>query len=489
VTTARTLSAAALYCEIAGVSGTLEVDVRKYRRTGTNIQSIAHQYSGSINSISLAGSGNSTQSISNAMTTQNTQSITFWKAAINVQSIIAAQGTNLWQYNLASSPDSDWAVGDYVTFASCTTGVNNGTFQIVSINNDGGNNIVVTNASGAAQTGVAGTSTLQAMSYNLTNPAPADLVAGEQAVFASHTTGANNGTLTIYKTNQGGNNVIVKNQTGATQGGVAGTIDSAHWKYVFSSSASSDLVVSEFANCASHSTGANNGNFRIVAVNSGGNNVIVYNTAGVAQGGVAGTVNSNRWVYALASDPSSSFTAGDRFVAASTTSGLNSGTFTVVQVNRSATNNLVVANTSGVAQGGAAGTVVHTKKVVAFLTDQSALYATNSRVIIFNTPDTSYVFTNEFPVVQVNRGGGSNYNIVIDNPSGTAQSSPCGNVAIESRSVFSTRPTITVMSMMQNANNAVLDASEKVVGAGLMLAAELLQVPAGTPQNINIHVS
>jgi hypothetical protein len=490
----RTLTAHGLYLEIPGLSGTLEADMRKYRRTGDQITSIAHLYQGSVNSITLAGAAANTQSITKATPQVNTQSIAVWKATINISSIIATATANQWRINLATQPDTDWIIGDSILVASATSGGNNGTFVILAVNVDGGANIIVTNASGVAQTSAAGTVQLQAFKYVLTNPASSDFVAGEQAIFASHTTGANNGTLTIYATNQGGNDIIVKNPTGATQGAAAGTIDSSHWQYNFSGAAGADLVIGELAAAASHSTGANNGNFRIVDVNRSGNNIVLYNTAGATQGGAAGTINSNRWIYALASDPSGAFTAGDRFIATGCTDSHDNCTalfpFTVVQVNRSATNNLVIVNTAGVAQGGAAGTVTHTKKLVSMPTDQHLIYvATTSRIFMRNTPDSNYAYPNEFTVLQVNRGGGSNWNVVIDCPAGSAQANPEGNIAVESRSVFSTRPKITVVGDLQNSTNGVLDTTEKVVAAGVMLAPEVLQVPSGTPQNMTFYVA
>lgn len=485
-TAAKTFSSYGVYLEKPGTSGTLEIDVRKYRTPNTPIIGIDYQYSQAINSIALAGSALNTQSISKATPQVATQSISFWKATINVSSIIAIGG-GFWRYNLAAAVDADWAAGDYVTFASCTTGANNGLFQIQRLGDDGGNNVIIYNGNGVAQTGAAGTAQLMAMAYTLIDPADANFNPGESALFASHTTAANNGTFAIYGINKGGNNIIVKNSAGVVQAGVAGTCDALRWTYTYGSAVTAtDYVVGETANMASHTTSGNNGNLSIVGVNVGGNNIVVYNVSGALQAGVAGTANTNRWVYALPTDPTSSFSAGQTFVAVSTASSANAGTFTVKQINRSAINNLVVYNTIGVSQVGAAGTLNHTRRVIKFSADQSAIYSTASRAELRNLADQSALAA--YDVVEVNRGGGSNFNIVVDSNAVTTQASPCGRVAIESRSLFSTRPSFSITNDLVTATNGVFG-TEAVVSAGLLLGIEILQVPLGAPTNLVVQIN
>ena len=132
----------------SGISGNIAFDIRKHTRPLTPITGIEHQYSASTSSIAQQGTSSSTQSIERSYTQINTQSITHAKSALNVQSIIAVQGTNRWRYNLDSTPDSYYAVGTYVTFASCTAGGNNGTFAIKEVNQDGYPCLVIENASG-----------------------------------------------------------------------------------------------------------------------------------------------------------------------------------------------------------------------------------------------------------------------------------------------------------------------------------------------------
>ena len=215
----QTLQVVRLYAEIPGTTGTLEIDLRKYRATNTPITSIAKQYSQSINSISQIAPAIATQSISRVTSQINTQSITFFKPTININSITNI-GSNLSRINLASAVDSAYSAGDVITVAGATNAANNGQFLISRINDDGLNNLVVLNGAAVDQNSAAGTIQLVAFSYNFTNPVSTQFVAGEAAVFAGHTTGGNNGTLNIFAINQLGNNIIVKNNTGATQAGV-----------------------------------------------------------------------------------------------------------------------------------------------------------------------------------------------------------------------------------------------------------------------------
>ena len=492
---ARTFSEVKVYMEVPGNSGSLEVDIRKYTTTNPAITALSRQFTGSINSVTQVSAVN-TQSITRATTQISTQSISLFKSAINISSIILLPD-GFSRYNLASTPDvTAWIVGDSVTTASCTNAANDGTWTIVRINDDGGNNIVVKNNSAVAQTGSAGTIQLNAFAYNFTNPVNSMFVAGEKALFASHTSAVNDGSLTMYAVNSGGNNIVVKNSTGVVQGGVAGTVDVYRWSYNLSSSAGTDFAVGETIDAASHTDPLNDGTtFTIAALNNGGNNVIIYNIVGLAQGGVAGTLTPNRWIYALASDPSSSFSVAQNCVVASTTSAANAGTFAVKEVNRSATNNIVVHNVSGVAQGGAAGSLVHARMLVSFGTDQSATITTASRISLINLATESN--EGEYDVVEVNRGGGSNFNAVVEMPSGVIQASPCGRVNFESKSFFSARPTLTVATSSTSATNRELQytatatfGANATVTSNTLIAMEILDIPEGAnPSDVVVQVN
>jgi len=478
----------------SGSSGQMRFDIRRHIEVKIPITGIDHQLDLLTQSISNIAPALATQSISLATPTIATQSITFAKAALNVQSIILL-GNNRVRYNLNTAPDSDYAIGDSITFASCTNALNNGTFTIVELNQSGHPSVVISNASGVAQTGVAGTAQLQLMSYNFVNPVSTQFVAGEQAVFATHTTGANNGTKTIYAVNQTGNNIWVKNATGATQAGVAGTAQVGRWVYTYLAAVSSpDFTVGEKAKMASHTTGANNGNFTITALNSGGNNIIVYNPAGVAQGGVAGTANTNRWIYALPSDPSTNISVGQTAQLENHTTAANNGNFVVKQINRLSLNNIVIYNEAGVAQAGIAGNTRHTRKLIKFASDQSANFTLLSFIEMVGTVSGSYLKSDSrepFQVLEINRGGGANYNVVIDVPSAALQSSPAGFVQTEMKSIFNANPTLqndlTALEPNEWVSGSSTDfVSPLVIPANATLGLYLFEIPAGDPQTFRV---
>ena len=477
----------------SGVAGQLQIDIRKHNECKIPITGIDHQFEGATQSVTNIAPALATQSITLATPAISTQSITYAKSAINVQSIILL-GNNQVQYNLASAPDADFSIGDSVIFASCTTPANNGTFTIVEKNKSGGSNIVISNASGVAQVSPAGNMQHTIFSYNFTNPVNAQFVAGDQCVFASHTTPANNGTKTIYKVNEGGNNLWVKNATGATQAGVAGTASVGRWIYTYTSPVTTvDFIVGERAKMATHTNALNNGNFTITALNSGGNNIVVYNPAGVAQAGVAGTANTNRWIYSLPSDPSSQFIVGEFTQLESHTTPANNGIFEVEQINRSALNNLVIYNEAGVTQAGIAGFTRHTKKLIKFASDQSSVFSTLSFIENVGTVSGFYVKNDSvspFQVLQVNRGGGANYNVVVRVDGAPSQASPAGYVQTEARSIFNSPPTLAVDVTSLEANEWVKGVSTNMIAtnltAGTFLGLYVLQFPSGDPQTLRV---
>lgn len=487
----------------SGTSGTLAFDIRKHTSPKTPITAISHQYSAATDTIAQTGSALSTQTVARATSQISTQSITHAKAAKNVQSIINigidenGNAQDLWQYNLDSTVDSDTVVGDSITFASCTNAANDGTFTIVDKNRSGGFNVVVSNVSGVAQTGAAGTAQIKIMSYNFTNPVDTLFAAGYSHAFASHTNAANDGTLPVYAINQSGNNIWVKNSAGVVQAGVAGTANTNFWTFALSAPASAtDYIVGESAKTTSHTSGANNaGALEIIAVNSGSNNLILYNTAGVAQGAAAGSINTNRWTYALPTDPSAQVSVGQTVYLTGHTNALNDGTFTVKEVNRASANNLVVYNESGVAQGSANGNVYHTRKLVKFLTDQSAVYTTDSYIEMQGTEDESYRYADArapFRVLEVNRGGGSNFNVVIDNPTGAEQASNCGYVQLEAKSVFSSAPSIaavvTALEPDQNLSTSTTSLVAEAIPANTPIMLYITEYMEGNPEDLTVSI-
>lgn len=491
VTKASTFAVFRAWLEYPGVSGSLTLDVRKYVRPDSKIIEIRRQYLQNISSISQIAPASATQSISRSTAQITTQSISRWKASLNILAITVLPGGRA-RLTLSAAPDAGWVIGKTATNASATAGGNNGSFTILGVNDDGGNNLIINNPAAVEQTGAAGTCSLDAWAYNYSNPVSSEFAAGENFTAAAHTTGANNGSFEIAFTNSGGNNIVIFNAAGVAQAGVAGTADVLRWVYTFSSAASSDFAVSEFAIMATHTSGVNNGSFRITGVNiNAGNNVTVYNPLGTAQGTAAGTVNTSRWVYALPTDPTADFNIGNTFFAKSTTLGANSGIFTVVKIKHLGTNNLVVANVNGAAQVGAGGTLEHTRMICKFATDQAVFFnAPLSRAEINNTVNS---FNNgDFDVVEVNRGGGSNYNIVVENSSGAEQLVPSGRVITESRSIFNSKPVLTLPTAFRDSFARHLQYVEVTTGfsaaatvaAGDQLGAEVTTRPAGPAKNL-----
>lgn len=483
--------------EDGGVGGTLDVDVRRYTKPNCLITSVVPLFRDAISSIARAGSGISTQSIARATPQISTQSIAKYKTQLNIQSIISLGKqdgtTNLYYYrvNLNSAPDSDY-VGLSVKLASTTGALYDGDFTVINVNEDGGSNVIISSTSSIAeQASAAGTLDANLWKYTFTNPVNTHFAAAEVATFASHTNAANDGALEIFAVNQGGNNIIVKNTSGVAQAGVAGTADCNRWTFTYSGAPSTtDYAVGESALMASHSTGGNNGTFPIRAVNSGGNNLIIYNASGAVQGGAAGTANTCRWVYSFSGDPSTDVTAGDNIIFVSATTAANNGTFAVKEVNRSGTN-IVVHNTSGVAQGGAVGTAATEKKKVSFASNQADIIV-GSRVRIVNS---TVITENDYDVFERNRGGGSNFNAVIKTSETSTLAVPQGRVAYESKSLFTTRPSLSLAPKTLNwagthgaiSTNAVFDEDQAEVPEGTLVMMDVIEAPIGA-KNLTVQL-
>lgn len=486
---------------VYGSSGSLSFDIRRITRPKTPIIEIANQYDAATQSVARIAPALSTQSIARSTAQIATQNITKVKSSIGIDSIIQVQGTNKWRINLSSAVDSDWVPYNagatvYITVSSATNSNNNGVFAIVEVDQSGYRSIVVTNSSGVAQTLPAGTVDLMLFSYNFVNPVSSEFAANEFFTAASHSAGGNNGNFIIYKTNQLGNNIWVYNPSGAEQAGVAGNANVTRWIYTLSSAADSlDFIVGETAKFSGHTSGLNDGNLTILAVNSGGNNIKVTNLVGVAQASPAGTIDSNRFVYALPTDPSSQVSVGDYVRFTSHTSSANDGIFQVKRINRSG-NNLVIYNTGGVNQAGIAGTTATTRKLVKFETDQSSVYSTDSYIEIVGCPDSIYNRGDrkaQWRVLQVNRGGGSAYNVVIDAGYGSEQASPAGYVWLEMKSIFNTKPVLNADYTSIEADGYISDSFSDfvsgVIPSDTPLALFIESVTMlGDPLDLSVHL-
>ena len=485
----------------SGTEGATEIDIRYHSTPKTPIIAITPQLSQNTLSVSQITPNLATQSITRAANPELTQSITRAKPTLSIQSIVILGG-GLVRYNLDSMADADYAIGYPVLITGCTNVLNNGTFTIVERNNSGWASIVVNNPSAVAQTSPAGDLDLQLFSYNLVNPASDQFVAGEPCVFTLHSNSLSNGTKTIHSVNDGGNNVVVIDPTGVTQGGVAGVTTTSRMSYNFAALVNSDFAIGETAQFTGHSNALNNINAEIKAINVSGNNIIIVNPNGVTQGSIGGLTNTRRWKYTFSSNPSADVTLGDRLVFSGHTNPVNDGTFTVVQVNNLTNDNVVIHNAQGVAQAGAAGAVNHVLKVVKFNSDQSLIYSTDSYIEIQDCADGSYnAVSSKLPykVIQQNRGGGANYNLVIEEESGGTVPNPSGFVMIEAKSIFTQpdglKPQLTA-DTISNSAGALLTAT--FTGSAITttpipdqtyLGLYILRTQSGEPRDLSVMLT
>jgi hypothetical protein len=495
VVDATTFSRARLSILKGGTSGDLEVDVLRHIAVNHPITKIEAKYQGATQSIGRLGSPLSTQSVSVATPNISTQLITKVKPALNIRSIVNIGNTS-WLYTFTGSTplDSDYMIGDSMLFAGATNALNNGEKVITQVNYDGLPSVVVVNASGVEQVTAVGTGILSMYSYQYLATVNSSFVVGESVTMAGHTLAANNGIKTIYAVNLGANNIVTKHVGGATQGAPAGTAACSRWVYTYLALVDvTHYLVDELAIFASHTTGANNGSFLIRAVNSGGNNIVVTNTAGVTQAGSVGNVNTLRWVYATPVNVSSSISVGDYVELTGHTTPANNGLFQVKTVNRNLVNNIEIYNATGVAQAGIVGTITTAYKVVWFETDTSASYlAGTSKVLLEGLKSQTDNISNEFNVNEVNRGGFSNYNVVIYAEYLTLQAGAAGRVVMESRSIFTTRPKISVAQTGQVRNFQFDSAAVFAAGpipADSLLSMDIISIPLGLPDTILLSLS
>lgn len=449
----------------SGSGGKTVFDIRKVTSPKTPIIGIDHQFDDQTQQINQVTPNLSTQSITQATPQIDTQSIQFFKSEIDITSVVDL-GDGLARYNLSAAIDDDYKAGASIRISDFVNSGNNGDFVIEYVNDSGYDSIVVQNA-GATNEVVAAKGQLLLFEYSFLNPIDGQFVAGEKAEFALHTNANNNGQLKIYKTNETNNNILVYNASGVEQAGVAGTVDVLRWSYNFLGTVPQpDFTVGESIDSSGHSSGGNNGSFPIRVIELGGsNNIVVYNESGALQGGAAGTVNTNRWIYSYTVDPSSNVTAGDEVSFEGHGVSGNNGIFEIKQVNRVTTDNLVIFNEAGFPQPAAGGAARHTHKVVKFGADESASFKIedlpNNNASLVEISGAFYDDYNEsefkkpFKVLEINRGGGANYNIVIKVDGADSYDFPMGYIQTEQRSIFLARQEINPDLTAQTPNQAV----------------------------------
>lgn len=492
----RTLGSASIYLGDSGAGGTLEVDVKRLKFLERPISGIENIFTANTQSIVRGSSQLSTQSITKSDADLATQSVTYNKTSEAVDNIIQVTGAFLFRYNLDTSStteglDADYQVNDYVEISGCTDPNNNGVFQIVEVNQDNGRNIVIENLSGSAQTGSGGNIQLLQVAYTFLSSVPDNFAVGEDAVFNGHIDASNDGTFTILKTNDGGNNIIIKRTTALVpQAGAGGQVEVLRFSYNFLASVNTSFVVGEQAVFSGHTNAANDGSIEIKAVNySGGNNIIVYNASGVLQPAAGGTVDTNRWVYALDLDPAGFFIVGDNAVFSGHTDAANDGTFTVVDVKYLATNNIVIYNASGVEQLLAGGTTDHAQKAITFREDFSGDFEIDkSTVVISNTPNGDN--DGSFLVIDINRTSISPYNIICELSSGLLQAGDAGQINSEVRSIFTAGSASVNITQDKQVKTFTVTAGELGTDAienDTIMLLDVLQAPANSA-NLAVNI-
>lgn len=498
IANAVTFTNAKLYLEKTGDSGALEVDVLRHKEVQHPINSITAQYKANVQSVGRLGVALSTQAITKATPDILTQEITKPKTARDISSIVSI-GDDQWLITFTGSLlDGDYIVGDSINISGASAGANNGNFEIKKVNFDGLPSVVVSNPSGVEQLGVGGTGQLNLFQYTFNALVDDDFVVGETAYFTGHSNSSNDGTFEIFKVNNGGNNIWVKSPNGVTQNGVAGTVKVNRFRYVYASSVDdTQYVVGENAEFSGHSSSINNGKFRIVAVNDVGNSITVFNetTSHNEQGGAAGNAQTLRWLLSMPTDPSTDddVQVNDFIRLSSMTSSNNDGDYQVKFVKRFGVNNIEIYNANGIVQGGVAGNLETSKKLVNFTQDFSALYIVGeSRVAlegIHNLEDTD---KREYEVKEINRGGFSNYNVVIEAIGVGEYQGSQGRVAREVRSIFITRPRLEINSSISSRylqKNTTATFKNGGVEADTILSMDVLEVPNGLPSNLVLSLS
>lgn len=492
VTALRKFVRARLFIKKNGNTGQTKADVRRHVKVNHPIKSLMFKGQFLTQSIGIIGNPLATQSVSKRTPGSATQSINRTEANETISSIVNI-GNDVFKINTTGIDlVANWKPGAIVVISGANA-LNNGEFEIIERNYEGSPSVLVSIPGGIDETGIAATLNLNRFAYVFL--AVADAIAykiGENLIATGHTTGANNGTFVIDAVNEAANDLVIYNNTaGATvQAGIAGDVNTERFVYTFLlATLATDYIVGQTNNCTGHSNALNNGKFEIVELNETGNNLVVRNSVGVVQAGVAGTVNTNLWVYAVDSDPSLDVTVGDTLRFENHTSASNDLNAVVVELSRAAADNIIVFNESGVVQAGVAGDIFTELMVVEFFQDESASYIVDgplgfiSVADIIGMPDA--INNGKFTVEAINIDFANN--IVFKNISGIEYVDPVGQIHTEIRSLFSTLPTIPAGEDFSIGSNGVLiDANTE---AESMIMLDILELPeGGLPEDVSLDL-
>lgn len=488
------ISTATVYLAKKGDLGTLEIDIRRLKYLARPISGIQNIFTANTDSIARGSGALLTQSITKAEGDLGTLSVTYSKATISVESIVQVTGAFLFRINLATPTtplDEDYAIGKYIFVNNMDAAGNNGVFEIKEVNKDNGKNLIVENLAGVEQITPGGNIQLLLVDYTFITATPLNFAVGEKFVANGHIDPTNDGTLDIYKTNILGNNLQVFRTTVLVpQVGAGGQCETLRYQYNYLLPVVGAFAAEELVEFTGHTDVNNNGSLLVKAVNNnGGNNVVVYNELGVLQGSVIGEINTNRFVYALDSDPDGFFKIGDTSIMAGHDNALNNGNFVLVDVKYLTTNNIVIYNAAGVEQLAPNGTCDHSEKAITFRTDYSDDFEIDkSNIIIGETFNAEN--DGEFLVRDINRTAVSPYNIICELTSGILQDGDDGQIVSEVRSIF-TDGSLT-MDIIQDKQIKTVKVSnselvDEPIAEDTILLLDVLQVPENSA-NLAINI-
>ena len=259
----------------------------------------------------------------------------------------------LMKYTYLSAVSLDFVEGEEVEFSGHTESGNNGKFLIYT-SNFGGNNIIVKNI-GVAQTTVNGSASCLRWVYAYSSALDTNnFSVGERGLFSAHTSGVNNGNLSIVGVNVSGNNLIIYNPDALSQAGATGTLNTNRWVFNVSMSAENVINAGDKIEAIGHSESSNNGTFAVVVVNRGGtNNIEIYNESGVVQTAIEGEVRTTKKLIGFDSDYSSFYEAGTSLVKLEGLSDFNDDVtqeFTVLLSNNVLYHNSIVIEAEGLSE-------------------------------------------------------------------------------------------------------------------------------------------
>ena len=275
--------------------------------------------------------------------------------AVNESGASGTINLQMFEYVFTNPVDvQGFKVGEIAILVGHTLAGNNGNFEIIRIN-DGGNNLIVySNTIGADTQGApAGVADSTRWVYTFAAAVlTTDYFQGENLFASGHVSGNNNGQFEVAEINQAGNNLVVINLNGAVQGGSGGAVETLRWIYAFNVDPDPDIDLGDIVIFSGCSSANNNGQFDVREINRFAlNNIVVYNTIGVTQGGVAGVARSEKVVVGFDTDFSLDYDIARSFALLKGFVNIaNNGEYKVVETNRGggSAKNIVILNDSAI---------------------------------------------------------------------------------------------------------------------------------------------